>query len=153
MLLCIAAVVVLAMPIRVFGLALPEPVPPMLLAFSWAVIRPSILGPLALFLLGLFVDLFWGTPVGLWTFSLLAAYFVALLCRNLILGQSGRVLWGWYAIVSLVAFACAYIYTTLDGGVAPNLVATGLQFLATAALYPIAHRLIDRFEDADIRFR
>lgn len=153
MLLCVAAVVVLAMPVRVFGLALPEPVLPMLLAFSWAVIRPSVLGPVALFLLGLFVDLFWGAPLGLWTFSLLAAYFVALLARNLILGQSGRVLWGWYAAVSVVAFACAYFYTLIDGGVAPNLVATGLQFLVTVALYPVAHRLIDLFEDADIRFR
>jgi rod shape-determining protein MreD len=29
----------------------------------------------------------------------------------------------------------------------------GWQFLATVVLYPFADRLIDRFEDADVRFR
>ena len=31
--------------------------------------------------------------------------------------------------------------------------ATGLTVLVTALLYPVAHQLIDRFEDADVRFR
>ena len=153
MLLCIVGVIVLGAPIRLFGLGLPEPVLPMVLAFSWAVIRPSVLGPFALLLTGLFIDLFWGAPLGLWTLSLLVAYFVALLARNLMVGQNGRVLWGWYAALCLLAFGCAYAFTTAEGGVAPNLVATATQLVVTAALYPLAHRLIDRFEDADIRFR
>jgi rod shape-determining protein MreD len=153
MLLCILGVIVLAVPLRFFGLGLPEPVLPMVLAFSWAVIRPSVLGPFALLLTGLFLDLFWGAPLGLWTLSLLIAYFVALLARNLMVGQSGRVLWGWYAFLCLLSFGCAYIFTATEGGVWPNLGTTATQLLVTAALYPLAHRLIDRFEDADIRFR
>jgi rod shape-determining protein MreD len=35
----------------------------------------------------------------------------------------------------------------------PNLIAVGWQFLVTAALYPFAHILIERYEDADVRFR
>jgi rod shape-determining protein MreD len=35
----------------------------------------------------------------------------------------------------------------------PNIFGVCWQFLATAALYPFAHRLIERFEDADVRFR
>ena len=153
MLLCILGVVVLAMPIRIFGLGLPEPVLPMILAFAWAVIRPSVLGPFALLLTGLFVDLFWHAPLGLWSLSLLITYFAALLARSLMVGQNGRVLWGWYAAMCLLAFGCAYLFTTTEGGVGPSLTATGLQLAVTAALYPLAHRLIDRFEDADIRFR
>jgi rod shape-determining protein MreD len=153
MLVCILGVILLAVPLRFFGLGLPEPVLPMVLAFSWAVIRPSVLGPFALLLLGLFVDLFWGAPLGLWALSLLIAYFTALLARNLMVGQNGRVLWGWYAVLCCLAFACAYLFTASEGGVAPNLGATATQLLVTAALYPLAHRLIDRFEDADIRFR
>ena len=34
-----------------------------------------------------------------------------------------------------------------------GLVAMGWQFLATIVLYPFAQRLIDLFEDADVRFR
>ena len=153
MLVSIVATLMLAAPIRVFGISLPEPVFPMVLAFSWAVIRPSVLGPFALLLIGLFQDLFWGGPLGLWPLSLLIAYFIALLTRNLMVGQSGSVLWGWYAALTVVAMGCAYLFSVLGSGVVPSVVATGLQALATAVLYPVAHQLIDRFEDADVRFR
>src|SRR5688500_14078767 len=111
MLLCMGAVVLLGVPVRILGFGLPEPVLPMVLAFAWAVIRPSVLGPFALLLIGLFVDLYWGAPVGLWTLSLLLAYFVALLARNLMVGQSGAVLWGWYAALTTLAFGFAYLLT------------------------------------------
>jgi rod shape-determining protein MreD len=153
LLVCVAATILLAVPFRLFGASLPEPVFAMVLAFAWAVIRPSVLGPFALLALGLFLDLFWGAPLGLWTLSLLAAYFMALMARNLMAGQSGAVLWGWYVGANLVAFGFAYVFTTLEAGLPPSLTATGLQLLVTALLYPLAHRLIDRFEDADVRFR
>jgi rod shape-determining protein MreD len=35
----------------------------------------------------------------------------------------------------------------------PGLFSLGWQYLATLILYPFAHRLIDMFEDADVRFR
>jgi rod shape-determining protein MreD len=41
----------------------------------------------------------------------------------------------------------------LDTQNAPSLVSLAWQFLATVILYPFADRLIDRFEDADVRFR
>ena len=153
MLGCMVGAMLLGAPLRVYGLTLPEPVLPMVPAFAWAVIRPSLMGPFALLLLGLFDDLFWGGPLGLWPASLLMAYFVILICRNLIMGQSGAVLWGWYAAASFVAFGAAYLFSLFDAGVVPNLTATIMQFAVTAALYPLAHQLIDRFEDADVRFR
>jgi rod shape-determining protein MreD len=153
MLLCAAATLLLATPFRLFGLSLPEPVFAMVLAFAWATIRPSILGPFALLLIGLFQDLFWGAPLGLWALSLLIAYFCALLTRNLMVGQSGQVLWGWYVAICLVGFACACGLTIVGSGVAPTMLGVGLQLLATAVLYPVAQQLIDRFEDADVRFR
>src|SRR5665647_2576680 len=120
MLVSIVATLMLAAPIRVFGISLPEPVFPMVLAFSWAVIRPSVLGPFALLLIGLFQDLFWGGPLGLWPLSLLIAYFIALLTRNLMVGQSGSVLWGWYAALTVVAMGCAYLFSVLGSGVVPS---------------------------------
>ena len=35
----------------------------------------------------------------------------------------------------------------------PSFVAMGWQFLATVLLYPFAHRLIEMYEDSDVRFR
>ena len=47
----------------------------------------------------------------------------------------------------------AYLFVMLDSKSSPGLVPTAWQFLATIVLYPFAQRLIDRFEDADVRFR
>ena len=152
-LVCLFATVVLAAPVRFLGFGLPEPVFPMILAFAWAVIRPSSLGPFLLLLAGLFLDLFWHGSMGLWAFCLILVYGAALLVRNLMVGQSMRVMWGWYGLFTLVAFVVAYLFVASDAHAAPSLVNTAWQMLLTMLLFPFARRLIEQFEDADIRFR
>lgn len=152
-LMCLGATILLAAPIRIFGLSLPEPVFPMVCAFGWAVIRPSILAPFTLLLVGFFLDIYWGGPLGLWAISLLTAYAVTLAMRNMMTGQSRPMMWAWYMGMTAVTLTAGYLITMLDVKAAPSLVAVLWQFMATAILYPFAHRLIDRFEDADVRFR
>jgi rod shape-determining protein MreD len=153
LLLCIAATVVLATPIRIFGLALPQPVFPFAAAFAWPLIRPSLLTPFALLALGLFLDLFWWGPVGLWPLSLLASYAAVLAVRRLITGNDYIFVWAWYAAATAVGFGVAFVVSTITSGTPPNLLALGWQYLWTVALFPFAHRLLRRYEDADVRFR
>lgn len=152
-LLAVVGTVLLGMPLRLFGMALPEPVFPMVLAFAWAVIRPSVLGPFLLLVAGLFLDLFWGGALGLWALALILAYGVALTARSLMAGQSTTVLAVWYLGATALAFGAAYLFAMLDAHVPPDPVAVGVQFAITVALFPLSKRLIDRFEDADVRFR
>lgn len=152
-LLCALASLLLAAPIRVYGLQLPEPVFGLVPAFAWAMIRPSVLPPFALLLLGLYSDWLWGAPTGLWPACLLAAYAPVLMLRNVLAGQSFIAMWIWYACSCALAFAVGTYLLTLDSGSIPSLIAVGWQFLVTAALYPFAHTLIERYEDADVRFR
>ncbi len=152
-LLCLLATFLLGTPIQVFGLRLPEPVFPMILPFAWAVIRPSILAPFALLAIGVFLDLFWSGPLGLWGLSLLLVYGAVLVTRNLILGQGVPVMAAWYVGAVVLAFVMAYLFVMLDAKTTPDLLATFWQLAVTAALFPLAQRLIERFEDADIRFR
>ncbi len=147
------ATLVFAIPFRVFGLGLPEPVFPMAAAFAWAVIRPSVLAPVAVLVLGLFLDLLWGGPLGLWALCLLVAYGAALAGRSMMAGQGGLFLWGWYAGVTALAMVTGVLVVMLQVKAAPNPIGVGWQFLATIVLYPFSHRLIERFEDADVRFR
>ena len=153
MLLCLLATLLLATPLRVFGRRLPEPVFPMVLAFAWAVIRPSVLGPFALLVAGSFLDLVWGAPLGLWGLCLLLAYGGALLSRSLMTGRSAPVLAVWYLALTALAFTAAYLLIMLRAHVTPNLTGALWQLAATLALFPFARALIDRFEDADIRFK
>lgn len=143
----------LGVPVRLFGLALPEPVFPLVLAFAWAVIRPSVLAPLLLLIVGLFLDLFWGGPLGMWPLCLLLVYASVLVARSLILGQDRAVLAAWYVAAVLMAFFTAYLIAAVRSHVAPNLLAVGLQVAFTAALFPVGQRLIENFDDGDVRFR
>ncbi len=150
---CLLATLLLATPLRMFGLRLPEPVFPLVLAFAWPVIRPSLLGPFALLSAGLCLDLLWGAPLGLWGLSLLIAYAGAQVARSLMTGRSAPVLAVWYLALTALAFLAAYTFVTLRAHVTPNVIGALFQFAATLALFPFARYLIDRFEDADIRFR
>ncbi len=152
-LIAIAATVVLATPIELFTLTLPEPVIPMVLAFAWPLIRPSILAPIVLLALGLFLDLFWHTPLGLWALSLISIYAVILIARNLLVGQETRMLFVWYCATCLMAFILAYLFVTLDVGNAPSILSLFWQVLPTLLLFPFADGMIRRFDDGDVRFR
>jgi rod shape-determining protein MreD len=147
------ATILFGIPLRVFGLGLPEPVFPLALAFAWAVIRPSILAPFAILVLGLFLDIFWGGPMGLWALCLLIAYGVSLAGRSMMAGQSRLMMAAWYALTVATAMVAGYLFVLLDSRSSPGVVPMAWQFLATIVLYPFAQRLIDLFEDADVRFR
>jgi rod shape-determining protein MreD len=153
MLICCAASLVFAVPIRVFGLAPPEPVFALVPAFAWAMIRPSILPPIAVLILGLFLDALWGGPLGLWPLCLLAAYGSVLFARAFLSGQDFLVMWGGYAGACAIAMTTGLVCMRLETGASPSLVGAGWQFLASAALFPFAWRLIERYESADARFR
>lgn len=142
-----------ATPVRLFGLSLPEPIFPMVLAFAWPLIRPSILAPLMLLLCGLFLDMLWGGPLGLWAVVMLGVYGVVLLVRGLILGQETLLLFIWYAGATFIGYFVAWLFVTLDAGAAPSIFGGLWQVLITIALFPAANHLIQRFDDGDVRFR
>lgn len=149
----LAATVLFGLPLRAFGLQLPEPIFPMAAVFAWAVIRPSVLAPFGVLTMGLFLDLYWGGPLGLWALCLLIAYGAALAGRSIVAGQNRAILWVWYGVVTATAMVAGYLFVMLDSKSTPGLVPMAWQFLATIVLYPFAERLIDLFEDADVRFR
>jgi rod shape-determining protein MreD len=68
-------------------------------------------------------------------------------------GQSRIMVWVWYVAAWSACVGTAYAFTLMQTGNAPNILAVAGQWLPTALLYPVADRLIARFEDADPRFR
>lgn len=152
-LVTMAATLILATPVELFGLKMPEPALPMVLAFAWPLIRPSMTAPAVLFGLGVFLDMFWGGTLGLWPLCLLAVYGVVLGSRNLLAGQETQVLFAWYATCTTGAFLLAYLVVSLDAGRAPSLLALLGQVIPTLLLFPIADWMVQRFDDGDVRFR
>jgi rod shape-determining protein MreD len=153
-LITLAATLVLGTPVELFGLHLPEPVIPMVLAFAWPLIRPSVIAPLILTALGLFLDVFSYGPLGLWALALLTVYAVVLASRSFLIGQDTAVLFVWYAACCGLAFMGAWLIVTLKAsGNPPSLIALGWQVVPTLLLFPFANSMIERFEDGDVRFR
>ena len=148
-----AASILFALPFRFWGFSLPEPVFALPVVFAWAVIRPSMLAPIGVMLMGLFLDMLWGGPSGLWAVCLLLPYGLVLAGRAMLAGQSRLIMWAWFCAATALALGAGYLVTMLAAQNAPSLASVGWQFLATIVLYPFADRLIDLFEDADVRFR
>lgn len=153
MLQALGAIVLFGIPLRLWGLQLPEPVFPMAAVFAWAIIRPSMLAPMAIVAMGLFLDIFWGGPLGLWALILLVAYGLVLGGRSMTAGQSRGALWIWYGLVTALSMGLGFLIVAARDHAMPSMVVVAWQYVATIILYPFAHRLIDMFEDADVRFR
>lgn len=152
-LITVAATIVLQTPVELFGLHLPEPVIPMVLAFAWPLIRPSVIAPVVLAALGLFLDIVTYGPLGLWGLAFLAIYAVVLASRSFLTGQDTAVLFVWYAACCGFAFLLAYLVMALIAPTPANLISVFLQVLPTLLLFPFANSMIERFEDGDVRFR
>ena len=149
----IAGTVILATPVHLFGLSLPEPILPLALAFAWPLIRPSVFAPVVLTGLGLLLDILTYGPLGLWGLTFLAIYSVVLASRSFLAGQDTAVLFVWYAACCVLAFLLAYGVMAVIARTPASLISVFLQILPTLLLFPFAHRLIERFEDGDVRFR
>ena len=149
----LAATIILATPVELFGLSLPEPVIPMVLAFAWPLIRPTVTAPLTLTLLGLILDVLTYGPLGLWALALLAIYAVVLISRSFLIGQDTAVLFVWYAACCTVAFLMAYAVVGLIARNPPSVLALIGQIVPTLLLFPLANGMIERFDDGDVRFR
>jgi len=149
----IALTIVFGTPVELFGLQLPEPIFALVLAFAWPLIRPSMLAPVVLFVLGLFVDLFLGGVLGVWPLGLMAVYGIGLLGRNLLAGQETSVLFGWYAACVALAFLLGYLVVSAIALNAPSILSLLGQMIPTLLLFPVANWMIERFDDGDTRFR
>jgi rod shape-determining protein MreD len=147
--------IVLATPVSLFGLKLPEPILPLVLAFAWPLIRPSMLAPFVLFLLGLFLDLLLAgqQPLGVWSLSLMVVYGVVLAARNLLAGQETQNLFVWYACCTLAAFLLTYLIVSMKSANAPSILSLLGQLIPTLLLFPVANWMIERFDDGDMRLR
>ena len=152
-LLALVGTVLLATPVELFGLQLPEPLLPMVLAFAWPLIRPSMLAPAVLFLLGAMIDILLGRQLGLSSLMLLAVYGAILAARSFLIGQETPVLFLWYAVSATAALTAGYVIATLGAGNAPSVLAFLMFVAPTLLLFPLADRLIERFDDGDTRFR
>lgn len=152
-LIAVAVTIVLATPVKLFGLTLPEPITPMVLAFAWPLIRPSMFAPLVLLVVGLAIGTFLDWPMGLMPLGLLTVYAVVLVARSFLMGQETQVLFVWYAACVVLSFLLMYVIVAIGAKNPPSILGSIGQIVPTLLLFPFANGMIERFDDGDVRFR
>jgi len=151
-LMSVALTIVLATAFQPFGLYLPEPVSPFILAFAWPLIRPSYIAPFVLGLLGFFLDFFWGAPLGFWAFSLVLVYGGLALARTYLIGQEWVVLFGLFLLTELIFFSLCILLTFIDTGSVARLWGVVEQAFATTVMFPFVLFLLEKYVHSDVRF-
>ena len=99
----VVATFVFALPLRFWGFSLPEPLFALPVVFAWAVIRPSMLAPVGVMIIGVYLDLLWGSPLGLWAVCLLLPYGLVLGGRAMLAGQGRLIMWAWFCAATALA--------------------------------------------------
>jgi rod shape-determining protein MreD len=152
-LLCILVTLILAAPIKIGVFSLPEPILPLVLAFSWGLIRPSYIAPVVLAGLGLFLDYFWGGPLGLYTFLLMLVYATFTALRAYVSGQDTLIIIGVYILTCFVFFAVGTIIVSITSGTVPRIIGVFEQFFATLACFPLVLHMLETYLHSDTRFQ
>lgn len=137
-LLCVIAVLMSAMPIRVPGYSDIAPSFVLIVVFFWTLNRPELLPPGALFGIGLLDDFLTGGPVGLSGLVLMVVCIGMGTQSRVLRGQPFEILWLAFAVVALGARLVATLLAALWTGIAFDAGSFLVAFAVTVALYPVA---------------
>ncbi len=116
----------------------------MIAVYFWSLLRPVLVPPWFLFVLGLIMDALAGQPFGLHPMIYLLLYFMAMQGGSHFSRRTIWVYWAGFAGFSLLAWIAYWLMLSLSAGVALPFPPTLLQWAATALFYPLLHQLFVR---------
>lgn len=151
--LAIALTWLLGTSVQPFGNYLPEPVFPFAVAFAWGLIRPSMIAPIFVALMGFFLDFFWNASMGLWALSLTIVYFLSVLSRTFVANQDWTIMFGAYIGLYFIMSLVMVILTYMDTGMVTRLIGIFEQAFATCLCFPFVLRFVERYVHVDVKFQ
>lgn len=126
-----------AVPIGVPGYTAVVPAYTAMAAFYWAVFRPDLQPPFAVFLIGVLQDILVATPLGMTALSLMVVHGLAVSQRRALLGKPFVLAWFGFvlihALASFVVWLLASMLVLQPIGPEPVV----FQYLVTVTLFPV----------------
>ena len=122
-------------PVSLTGGVVPPPVLAFMPVYFWCLVRPDLMPPAAVFIIGLAQDLFSGSPPGLWTASFIAAYALLDRQRESFAGLAGIGAILGFALAALVACGTAYLMGCFYFQRFPTMTPLVFQLLVTVVCY------------------
>lgn len=133
----VAGVLLLALPLRIAGGAIPTPIIPLAVVFFWSLYGPEYLPAPSVFFIGLLQDFLCGGPLGMWPAVYLVAQYAVLSQRSYFLGRDQQVVWIGFASVAAGATLMLWIVMSLMSRQFLPIGGALLQMLATVAVFPL----------------
>ena len=141
-------VVLVNLPVSFTGALLPAPLLALAPIYFWSVLRPDLMPPMAVLLLGLTEDLLSGGPAGIWAAGFLAAYAFAHGQREMLASLIGAGAVLGFAAATFLAGATAYLLASLVYWRPAPFGALLLESAVTILFYPAIVLLLERMHRA-----
>jgi rod shape-determining protein MreD len=143
----VICVIIANVPVSVTGGIVPPPVLALMPIYYWCLVRPDLMPPFAVLIIGILQDMFSGSPPGVWTASFVAAYALVDRERESFAGLSGVGALLGFAAAMLTAAATAYVivafyYMHLPpvGSLLLEIAVTVIFYIPVALLMGVIHR-------------
>lgn len=136
---CLTAVLLVMLvnlPVSLTGGLAPEPLLALTAVYFWALIRPGLMPPFAVLIIGLLEDLLSGGPPGVWASGFMAAYALVDRQRDNLAGLSGVAAVLGFAAAMALAAAATFVLTWIMYLRAPPLGPVLLAGIVTVLFYP-----------------
>lgn len=134
--MAIGGVLLLLLPLRLFGDVIPTPIIPLAVVFFWSLYEPDFIPYPVVFLIGLFQDFISGGTVGVWASVYLFSQWIILQQRKYFLGRPQHVVWLGFAVTVAMTSVLLWVeYSLLARAFLPYS-SSLLQWLVTVAVYP-----------------
>jgi rod shape-determining protein MreD len=137
---CVSAlllVLLVNLPVSLSGGLLPAPLLALTAVYFWALVRPDLMPPFAVLLIGLLEDLFSGGPPGAWAMGFIAAYALVDRQRDNLAGLSGVAAVVGFAAAMALAATATFVLTWIMYLRAPPVASLLLASVATVLFYPV----------------
>lgn len=131
----ILGVLIANFPVSILGGLVPPPLLVFMPLYFWAMVRPDLMTPFWVFMLGILQDLLSGGPPGVWAASFLGAYFLIDRQRDMLAGLSGIGAIAGFAVSALTACVTAYVIVGLYYWHLPPLAPMMVELAMTVLFY------------------
>ena len=108
-LLSFLGVIVTNLPFSILGSWIPSPMYALMPIYYWCLVRPDLMSPMWVFLIGVIHDMLSGGPPGIWAASFVATYAVIDRQRDAFAGLAGFAALLGFATAALVANVTSYL--------------------------------------------
>ncbi len=105
--------------------------------YYWAIYRPDLFRPLAVFALGIVNDSLHLFPLGLSAFIFVGIYQLSFMQRRFFVGQIFYMLWAGFVLAALLSMSFEWIFLSVMNGKLVTFSPVLMQFLLTAAIFPL----------------